>query len=73
VLLNRHDSKLNAQRLLYLLFERIVEAVHRRVSAEVEDSADVKAAEEARAAVVGVIKDLRKRDDGSRGAVVCTS
>jgi hypothetical protein len=50
VLLKRHDSKLNAHRLLYLHFVLIVEAVHRRVSAEVADSASVKADEEARAA-----------------------
>jgi hypothetical protein len=67
VLLKRHDSKLNAQRLLYLHFESIVEAVHRLVSA------GVKAAEEARAAAgaerlaadmaaaVGAIKELTSR------------
>jgi hypothetical protein len=75
VLLKRHDSKLNTQRLLYLHFESIVEAVHRRVSAEVGDSAGVKAAEKAReaagaervaadtAAVVGVIKELTSREE----------
>jgi hypothetical protein len=78
VLLKRHDSKLNAQRLLYLHFESIVEAVHRRVSAEVEDNAGVKADEEARAAagaerlaadaaaVVGVVKEFASRGKRAR-------